>query len=285
MAEQLTDRYRACKNTCRGEINTVGRIQYNANGFIFKRLTELQNEITALMQTITPLPTATCAGEIIRFNGTTYVTDGKGSINIGCGTSKATTGLNTIQMGFSPITQYDTSIAIGDGAGDYQDAGSIAIGTYSGIRQGINSLSIGVGSGTRQGTSAVAVGAYAGSEDQSNLGVAVGDSAGRTGQGLQSTAVGDNAGANTQAARAVALGSQAGQYSQGASALALGALAGNTSQAANSIVINATGAVLNNTTANTCVVKPIRNFGVGPPGAGYGLLAYNTSTGEIVYYT
>ena len=284
MAEQLTDRYRACKNTCRSSINTSGRIEYNANGFIFARLTQLQAEIDALKAN--QLPPATCAGEIVRFNGTTYAADGKGNINIGCGTSKVNAGLNTIQIGFSPIVQYDTSIAIGDGAGNYQSAGAIAIGTVAGIGQGINSVALGVAAGTTgQGTSAVAVGPYAGSQDQANLAVAVGESAGANSQGLQATAIGDNAGAEVQATLAVALGSQAGQYEQGAAAVAIGALAGNANQAANSIVINATGVALENTTTDTCVVKPIRTSGVGPPGAGYGTLAYHIASGEIVYYT
>jgi hypothetical protein len=54
--------------------------------------------------------------------------------------------------------------------------------------------------------------------------------------------------------------------------------AGETAQAANSIVINATGATLNQTTANTFTVAPIRNI-IGTDG----VLQYNATTKEVSY--
>jgi hypothetical protein len=49
--------------------------------------------------------------------------------------------------------------------------------------------------------------------------------------------------------------------------------------------MNATGAALNQTTANTFTVKPVRNGGSSGLPAGFYQMAYNPTTGEIVYYT
>jgi hypothetical protein len=83
----------------------------------------------------------------------------------------------------------------------------------------------------------------------------------------------------------VAVGRQAGQNSQGAFSVAVGRQAGQTSQANNSIILNATGSALNQTTANTFTVKPVRNGGSSGLPAGFYQMAYNPTTGEIVYYT
>jgi hypothetical protein len=42
---------------------------------------------------------------------------------------------------------------------------------------------------------------------------------------------------------------------------------------------------LNQTTANTFTVKPVRNGGSSGLPAGFYQMAYNPTTGEIVYYT
>lgn len=78
----------------------------------------------------------------------------------------------------------------------------------------------------------------------------------------------------------VALGLNAGVYSQGQYAVAIGNQAGETDQAANSIVINATTTALNNTTANSCVIKPIRNINTS-----LNPLCYNATSGELAYNT
>jgi hypothetical protein len=83
----------------------------------------------------------------------------------------------------------------------------------------------------------------------------------------------------------VAIGYAAAQINQGASAVAIGFYAGQTSQANNSIILNATGSALNQTTANTFTVKPVRNGGSSGLPAGFYQMAYNPTTGEIVYYT
>jgi hypothetical protein len=91
----------------------------------------------------------------------------------------------------------------------------------------------------------------------------------------------------------VALGYNAGLTSQGQSAVAIGYNAGITSQATNSIILNATGANLNQTTANTFTVKPVRavtsvTFAAPTAGsipAGFSPMYYNPTTGEIIVVT
>ena len=104
--------------------------------------------------------------------------------------------------------------------------------------------------------------------------------------GPTAIALGQNAGAS-QGGNSIAIGSLAGNATQGANSIAIGASAGVTGQAANSIVINATGTTLNNTVQNTLVVKPVR-YQPGPEAgnlpAGFFNMAYNPTTGEIIYW-
>ncbi len=102
---------------------------------------------------------------------------------------------------------------------------------------------------------------------------------GTAGVGDYAQAIGNNAGNSAQGVAAVAIGSQAGETSQGDKAIAIGQYAGRNNQAANSIVLNATGATLENTTADSFVVKPIRNA------SGTHSLEYNPTTGEVTYDT
>ena len=60
-------------------------------------------------------------------------------------------------------------------------------------------------------------------------------------------------------------------------AIAIGTAACETCQGANAIVLNATGAILQNTTASCFVVKPSRNA------VNSNYLQYNSSSGEITY--
>jgi len=130
-------------------------------------------------------------------------------------------------------------------------------------------IALGLDAGAAQGAGAIAIGAYAGNSGQATAAVAIGGGAGVTNQG----------------ANAVALGQSAGITDQGASALALGDSAGTTSQAACSIVINATGAPLENTVTGTTVIKPVRDAGSSGLPAGFQQVAYNPTTGELVYYS
>jgi hypothetical protein len=92
-------------------------------------------------------------------------------------------------------------------------------------------------------------------------------------------AIGASTGANTQGDSAVAIGRQAGQTSQGTSAVAIGRQAGQTSQGNNSIILNATGSALNQTTANTFTVAPIRNDVANVSQ----VMFYNATSKEITY--
>jgi hypothetical protein len=111
-----------------------------------------------------------------------------------------------------------------------------------------------------------------------NGAIAFGIGAGQQTQGANAIAIGYDAGYYPQGADAVAIGRSAGEDSQGANAIAIGLFAGKTNQAANSIVLNATGVALDQTTANTFTVAPIRNIS-----ATSGVLQYNASTKEVSY--
>lgn len=168
-----------------------------------------------------------------------------------------------------------------------QGANAVAIGAGAGYNaQGTNSIAIGSNAGqTSQGGVAVAIGQNAGNTSQGDNTVAIGTSAGRTSQGTSATAVGSLAGSSGQGILAVAIGGAAGETGQGVYSVAVGGFAGQTSQANNSIVLNATGSALNQTTANTFTVKPVRNGGSSGLPGGFYQMAYNPTTGEIVYYT
>jgi hypothetical protein len=92
-------------------------------------------------------------------------------------------------------------------------------------------------------------------------------------------AIGYYSGQQNQSTGAIAIGYQAGYNSQGNDAIAIGNGAGQNSQAANSIVINATGSTLDNTTASSTKLAPIRN--VNQASTQY--LFYNNSTSEVTW--
>ena len=101
-------------------------------------------------------------------------------------------------------------------------------------------------------------------------------------QGTAAVAIGRQAGGQFQGNAAVAIGREAGYESQGANSIAIGSFAGQSAQGNNSIILNATGANLNQTTANTFTVAPIRASTLNNYSADTGnVLYYNTSTHEI----
>jgi len=124
----------------------------------------------------------------------------------------------------------------------------------------------------------IALGTGAGGATQSQTAVAIGVNAGNVAQDYYTVAIGIGAGQNTQAAGAIAIGAEAGGNSQGTMAIAIGFRAGRANQANNSIVLNGTGANLNNTTANSFVVAPVRNTS-----GNAGILQYNDGTNEVSY--
>jgi hypothetical protein len=205
-----------------------------------------------------------------------------------------------------------SNIVIGQNAGaSNQGANATAVGNNAGaINQGANAVAMGNSAGeSNQGAGATAVGAFAGQYGQGAGATAFGLNAGNSNQGANAVAMGNNAGANNQGAGAAALGANAGQYGQGAGALAFGSNAGNSNQGAsavaignnagvtnqgnNSIIINATGSALNQTTANTFTVKPVRavtsvTFAAPTAGsipAGFSPVYYNPTTGELIVIT
>lgn len=192
-------------------------------------------------------------------------------------------------------SQGDYGIAIGQLAGsNTQGIFSIAIGQVAGLdNQGGNSIAIGRNAGSySQGGTAIAMGIAAGRYNQSDDGIAIGSfsgnnqgqttiaigfSAGGNNQGFKSVAIGSSAGFDGQGTYSVAIGDSAGATNQGGTSIAIGALAGQTNQANNTIILNATGSALDQTTANTFTVKPVRNANTA------NALYYDATTGEITY--
>ena len=182
------------------------------------------------------------------------------------------------------------SISIGTQAGNIsQSTGAIAIGSGSGNnQQGSNSISIGVAAGGgQQGANAISIGLLAGTSQQGANSVAIGLRAGSSTQGSSSVSIGDNAGKDFQGNRAVAIGYFAGNASQGSNSIAIGSFAGTRAaysgniinQANNTIVINATGANLSGTIANTFSIAPVRNDVSNVEN----IMFYNTTTFEVTY--
>ena len=164
------------------------------------------------------------------------------------------------------ISQGNFSVAIGYLAGeDTQGIRAVAIGQYAGD--------------TSQGADAVAIGSQAGEGSQGVYAVGIGYKAGEQSQSQNAVAIGYEAGEITQGDSAVAIGYEAGQTNQGVQAVAIGVQAGKTSQGNNSIIINATNAALNQTTANTFTVAPVRNDTSNVAE----VMFYNTTSNEITY--
>ena len=154
----------------------------------------------------------------------------------------------------------------------------IAIGFQAGLtNQSADSIAIGADAGkTNQSAAAIAIGNASGINTQSSGAIAIGSSSGSTGQLANAISIGTNAGNTTQLTSAIAIGVQAGETTQGENAVAIGRLAGKTNQANNSIVISATGSALDNTTANSCKIAPIRlSTGTTQP------LTYDDTTKEV----
>ena len=158
----------------------------------------------------------------------------------------------------------------------------IAIGFQAGLtNQSADSIAIGADAGkTNQSAAAIAIGNASGINTQSSGAIAIGSSSGSTGQLANAISIGTNAGNTTQLTSAIAIGVQAGETTQGENAVAIGRLAGKTNQANNSIVISATGSALDNTTANSCKIAPIRlSTGTSQP------LTYDDTTNEVFQQT
>ncbi len=194
-----------------------------------------------------------------------------------------------------------TNTALGvDAGGIMQGYSAIAIGTQAGnSNQGLKGIAIGDNCGRySQSANAIAIGSVSGRDYQGTEAVAFGRDTGLSYQGNRAMAMGTQAGSFYQGQYAIAFGYQAGRYSQGSNSVAIGAFAGvgeyNVSgQANNSIIINGTGTSLENTTANTFTVKPVRavtsvTFAAPTSGsvpAGFSPMYYNPTTGELIVIT
>ena len=198
-------------------------------------------------------------------NATAFAGDGSGLTNLPAGGSSSLQAVTTVGA-----TTTD-AITVGGLISRHSSAGtnSFSGGNLAGV--------------TNQGNFGTALGYAAGQTNQSTYATAIGIGAGQDDQGQSSTAIGHQAGSDLQSTYAVAAGYRAGKNSQGTNAIAIGKSAGETNQAANSIVMNATGAAVENTTANTFVVKPVRAVAGAIP-AGFKQVAYNPTTGEFISY-
>ena len=243
-------------------------------------------------------------------------TQGEESTAVGTGAGQTNQGFQSLAVGWSAgqtnqgnsavgigtyagnDTQGEAAVAVGIYAGETnQGAGAVAVGPDAGYSsQGANAVSIGnraggntqggsavaIGAGAGeavQGINAVAIGTTAGQTTQGNTAVAIGFYAGGNTQGGSAVAIGAEAGAETQGINAVAIGISAGENNQGQNAVAIGRRAGRTDQGNNSIILNATGSILNQTTANTFTVAPIRNDVANTAE----VMFYNTASKEITY--
>ena len=159
---------------------------------------------------------------------------------------------------------------------------AVAFGKTAGnTGQGISSVAIGYGAGlTDQGNQSVAIGENAGA-NQGSTAVAIGQNAGGgvAHQNDDAVAIGHSAGEENQGTQAIAIGLYTGQVAQGLNSIAIGGLAGQSAQGNNSIIINATGNTLNQTTANTFTVAPVRNDVANIAE----VMFYNATSKEITY--
>lgn len=220
--------------------------------------------------------TTTTFNTPIRTANSVYIGNAAGNTSIA-----STTGIVSIGYQAGGATQGgDPTTAVGFQAGNVsQSQGAVAIGFKSGRSQADAAVAIGYQSGETQSPYTVAVGLFAGQSSQGASSIAIGNQAGKSTQGPSSIAIGQNAGQTTQLGDSVAIGTNAGTSNQGTNSVAIGNGAGRTNQANNTIILNASGANLNMTTANTFTVKPVRNASAA------NVLYYDSSTGEITYST
>jgi hypothetical protein len=248
----------------------------------------------------------------VGYNG---ISHGGGNVNIVTGDrygnivgniwNFGSTGALTLPLGGVKIKDtVGNSVAFGLNAGfSLQGIEAVAIGSYAGNnRQGNNSVAIG---NTAGAGGSVSTNYVSGAESPSTTLVVVSTTGIGPGMIISGTGffgnitvvtvtnsttleISASAGftpsgtltfTGNQGANAVAIGQSAGSTNQGTGAVAIGARAGLTNQGNNSIILNATGANLDQTTANTFTVAPVRNdvANIG------NVMFYNTTSKEITY--
>lgn len=181
-------------------------------------------------------------------------------IKVGSGAGQTNQGSQGVAVGLNAgqTDQGTEAIAIGGYAGNNtQSDNAVAIGKQAGRNtQGLNATAIGNQTGNQnQGVGATALGTIAGFSAQGDYSVAVGYQAGQTSQGTNAVAIGRECGAVGQGYRGTAVGVASGRNNQGEYAVALGYGAGYQDQGTKGIIINATGALLNDTSADHIHIK------------------------------
>jgi hypothetical protein len=262
--------------------NNAAPILQNANTIVLNASGNALNTTAANALFVKPIRNAAPTGA-----STLFYSPGTGEITYGTSatsTSSFTTlDVGTLNMtGNVNITAVSSNIAIGKSvASTVQGFGAIAIGVNAGYNlQQTAAIAIGQDAGSNnQQNGAIAIGQSAGLLRQSTSAVAIGVSAGSIVQGQNTVAIGNSAGYNIQGASSIAIGNEAGFNAQGINSIAIGTSAGKINQHGNSIILNASGNILNTTTTNSFVVKPIRN--AAPTGAS--TLFYSPDSGEITY--
>jgi len=168
-----------------------------------------------------------------------------------------------------------------DSAGNLTLPGNLTLSNGAVIRDTAgNAVAFGLAAGANtQGASAVAIGLDAGQNNQGFISIAIGAGAGANGQGQAAVAIGTDTGANIQGIEAIAIGFKAANQNQGQQSIAIGKRAGYNNQGNNSIILNATGDALDQTTANTFTVAPVRNDNSNVAE----VMFYNTASKEITY--
>jgi len=258
-------------NTYDVQINGSGTF-YGDNGFQYQPGLGLGTVIAPEIQTqLINVTTLNVSGNGDIYNGNIYNLTAVASANLG--------DVSTITIGGGAANYVLTT----DGAGILSwttGGGPGGNVTWANIldKNGINGPT-GISLGQFAGNTAdgINIGIFAGNTNSGSRSVNIGESAAETNQLANSVAVGFRAGRNNQGFESVALGKSAGYQNLGNYSVALGAYAGYTNQANNSIILNATGSNLNQTTANTFTVKPVRSNITTE------LMFYDTSTGEISY--
>ena len=204
-----------------------------------------------------------------------------------------------------------TLIAIGKNSGSSQQSQAIAIGENAGNIQNARSIAVGADSGSNnQNTDAVAIGYRASQYNQGTYGISIGDYAGWQNQGTAAIAIGIGAGYYYQGDHSIAIGVDAGgtgpfedsgtyisgpkagpysvavgykAYTQGSYSIAIGNKPN--AQTDNTIIINATTGTVGSDNSSTFIVKPIRHVVNGSLPSGFYNMAYNPTTGEIIYWS
>jgi len=219
--------------------------------------------------------------------GLSWVAQSGGSGN-GAGISNGTSNVNiatvngNVTVGVAGNANVATFTGTGLVLGNLTlNSSNVQLGANSGVGSpGSNRVAIGANAGSsNSGSFTVSIGDYAGLATQGDGAIAIGYNSGFSGMGNSSIAIGANAGTGGTGLKSIMIGDYA--TASNANVISIGANAGRGagSQGNNSIVLNATGANLQTTTANTFTVKPIRSA------TGGNVLYYDSTTGEITFST